>query len=351
MRTEELNYELPEDRIARFPTNARDGARMLVVTEQELLDSTISAWVSLVPPSSLLVLNDTRVIKARLLGHRRPTGGKVELLLLEPLETTAADSSRRYWRALGRSNRPLMPETVLDFESLTARILEREPSGELRVELRFAGTFEAALERVGHVPIPPYLGREDDPSDVERYQTVYARHSGSVAAPTAGLHLSHDVLDALQRRGVEIGYTTLHVGVGTFKPVVSDDLDGHDMHSERFEVSEVLARAINEARARDAPVIAVGTTVVRALESAADPARLGCVLAQTGSTRLLIQPGYSFRVVDGLLTNFHMPKSTLLALVGAFIGLERTMQAYDVALARKYRFLSYGDAMWIPRRI
>ena len=351
MRTEQLNYELPEDRIARFPTVARDGARMLVVKEMAFEDSTIAEWPNLVPPESLLVLNDTRVFKARLLGHRRPMGGKVELLLLEPLVSAPSDTTHRHWRAIGRANRPLVPETVVDFGGLTARILGREESGELQVELESEGSFEEALDRVGHVPIPPYLRREDDSSDRDRYQTVYARHSGSIAAPTAGLHLSPDILQALHRRGVEIGFTTLHVGMGTFKPVVAEDLDEHDMHTERFEVSGALAGAISNARARKAPVVAVGTTVVRALESAADPQRVGHVIARAGTTRLLIQPGYSFRVADALLTNFHMPKSTLLALVGAFIGLERTLRAYHVALERDYRFLSYGDAMWIPQRI
>jgi len=351
LRTERLDYELPEDRIARFPTEERDGARMMILTREGPTDSKIAEWPSLVPPGSLVVLNNTRVFKARLLGNRRPTGGRVELLLLEDLGSDPAPSHKRQWRAIGRSNRPLTAGVTIDFGILTGRILEREGSGDLRVEFESQQPFESALDAVGHVPIPPYLGREDTQSDIVRYQTVYAKHSGSVAAPTAGLHLSQGTLQALQQRGVELAYTTLHVGIGTFRPVTVDDLDAHPMHSERFEVTAELATAVGEARAREAPVIAVGTTVVRALESAADLGKEGHVRPQSGATRLLIQPGYEFRVVDGLLTNFHMPKSTLLALVGAFVGLERLMHAYQKALEHNYRFLSYGDAMWIPQRV
>jgi len=351
LRTELFDYHLPEDRIARFPTEARDGARLLVLHQDEFADSMVVDWPNLLAPRSLVVLNDTRVFKARLLGNRHPTGGRVELLLLEELDPQSNDAHRRHWRAIGRSNRPLLPGAVLDFQALTGTVLEREANGDLRIVLESAEPMDSALDAAGHVPIPPYLGRDDDNSDVERYQTVFARHSGSVAAPTAGLHLSESVLAAVQARGIEVAYTTLHVGIGTFRPVVAADLDEHPMHSERFEVNDELVRAIAAARARNAPVIAVGTTVVRALESAANPEQLGHVHAQSGATRLLIQPGYAFRVVDGLLTNFHMPKSTLLALVGAFVGLERLRQAYEAALARNYRFLSYGDAMWIPQRI
>ncbi len=323
---------------------------MLIVGERDFIDSRISNWSRLMPDSALVVLNDTRVFKARLLGHRRSTGGRVELLLLSELDSRSPNPKRRTWTVLGRSNRPLLPGAVIEFQSLSARILDRLQAGELLAELESDEAIETVIDRIGHVPIPPYLGRDDEPGDVERYQTLYARKVGSVAAPTAGLHLSQALLSEVAQRGISMAFVTLHVGVGTFRPVSVNDLDAHDMHSEQFEVGDGLATAVDAARARGAPVIAVGTTVVRALESAADSTRNGRICAQTGSTNLLIQPGYSFKVVDGLLTNFHMPRSTLLALVSAFAGLERILQAYQVALERNYRFLSYGDAMWIPRR-
>lgn len=305
----------------------------------------------MLPEGALVVANDTRVFKARLIGNRRGTGGRVELLLLTDLQPGSPNRLRRAWKAIGRSNRPLAAGAMVQFQSLSARVLERLAGGELIVELECDEPVDAVVDRIGHVPIPPYLGREDEPSDVERYQTLFASRLGSVAAPTAGLHLSHVMLNELVERGIELKFVTLHVGIGTFRPVSVDELDAHDMHCEQFEVSDEVAAAIDAARARRAAVIAVGTTVVRALESAADPDRDGYVGAKRGSTKLLIQPGYSFKVVDGLLTNFHLPKSTLLALVGAFAGLERTLDAYRVAVQRNYRFLSYGDAMWIPRRI
>jgi S-adenosylmethionine:tRNA ribosyltransferase-isomerase len=217
-----------------------------------------------------------------------------------------------------------------------------------------AVTAERAVEDVlaeeGRVPIPPYLGRDDDAEDITRYQTVYAERVGSVAAPTAGLHLSPALLGALPARGVELGRLELEVGLGTFRPIVADDLSEHVMHEERFRVDPALAEQIAAARRRGRPVVAVGTTVVRALESAADPAAPGHVIAQQTATRLLIQPGYAFQIVDALLTNFHQPKSTLLALVAAFAGFDAMRDAYRAAVEARYRFLSFGDAMWLPRR-
>ena len=211
-------------------------------------------------------------------------------------------------------------------------------------------SIDAAVEAAGHMPLPPYLHRADEDSDRERYQTVFARVKGAVAAPTAGLHLSQALLDRLENKGVERASVTLHVGLGTFQPVTADDLDDHPMHSELYEIPEATALAIEAARARGAPVLAIGTTVVRALESAADRARPGSVHAGAGETRILIQPGYSFAVVDQLLTNFHLPQSTLLALVSAFAGRERVLDAYRSAVQNGYRFFSYGDAMLIQSR-
>ena len=350
LRTDRLDYELPGSCIARYPTADRDGARMLVVTEAGTADSAVSLWPQLLPEGALVVVNDTRVFKARLLGNRRSTGGRVELLLLAEVDGPSGSRTRQMWHAIGRANKPIATGTIIEFQTLVAKVSERLSAGELLVELESDEPIENVIDRIGHVPIPPYLGREDEPSDAERYQTLFAKRRGSVAAPTAGIHLSQAVLDKLSRRGIFLGTATLHVGIGTFRPIVADDLDAHSMHSERIEINAKLVAEINEARKRKSPVIAVGTTVVRALESAADPHRPGCVLVRRGSTKLLIQPGYTFKVVDGLLTNFHMPRSTLLALVGAFAGLERTLAAYQIAVRREYRFLSYGDAMWIPKK-
>jgi S-adenosylmethionine:tRNA ribosyltransferase-isomerase len=222
---------------------------------------------------------------------------------------------------------------------------------EVAVSVESNESVEAVLERSGHVPIPPYLDRGDVPEDATRYQTIYAERIGSVAAPTAGLHLTEALLARLEARGVRTARLELSVGLGTFRPVIVDDLDQHTMHVERYVVPRSVADAVADARRRSAPVVAVGTTVVRALESAADESRPGEVRVRDSETRLLIQPGYRFRVVDALLTNFHQPRSTLLALVSAFAGYERTIAAYRHALSSGYRFLSYGDALWIPRRV
>ncbi|HLV64920.1 MAG TPA: tRNA preQ1(34) S-adenosylmethionine ribosyltransferase-isomerase QueA [Polyangiaceae bacterium] len=350
MKTELFDYALPEECIAVRPPAARDGARMLVLDGPRLEHWKITDLPELLPERALVVVNATRVRRARLFGERQPGGGRVELLFLEPVPHVPVRQGVERWRALGRANRPLTPGTQIDAAGLAVEVVARTADGVLELEVRAPSTVEAVLEERGHVPLPPYLGRRDEPEDVERYQTVYAERTGSVAAPTAGLHLSQRLLERLASRGIELGRLELRVGLGTFRPVSALDLDDHDMHAEAFEIPEALAQAVARARAREAPVIAIGTTVVRALESAADPDAPGCVRAFSGETRLLIQPGYRFRVVDALLTNFHQPRSTLLALVAAFAGYEPTMRAYEEALRVGYRFLSYGDAMWLPRR-
>jgi S-adenosylmethionine:tRNA ribosyltransferase-isomerase len=346
VKTRELLYSLPEGAIAGRPAPGRDEARLLVVGEHGFSHRVVRELPELVPAGALVVLNDTRVRRARLIGRRRPGGGKVELLLLRRLGE--GGKSVRF-EALGRASRPLTPGTAVDAGPLEAVVLARGAGGLLEVEVRGERNAEAELERSAHVPIPPYLRREDDADDVERYQTVYARHMGSVAAPTAGLHLTAALLEQLRRRA-ELGALTLHVGAGTFRPVTTEHVEHHPMHAEELVVSDALVRDVARARSRGAPIVAVGTTVVRGLESAADPERPGQVRPFSGTTELLIQPGHRFHVVDALLTNFHQPRSTLLALVAAFAGLERVRAAYALALAEGYRFLSYGDAMWIPRR-
>lgn len=316
-------------------------------------DRTIADWPELVPQGALVVLNDTRVLRARLFGAKIGTGGKVEIFLVEKL--SGGEKSER-WRALGRASKGLGPGTLIRLENgaLLARIEARsDHDGTIELTLSTEGELDVgqAIERYGRVPLPPYMRREPSQEDVERYQTVFARNPGAVAAPTAGLHLTPELLHALRERDVEIATLTLHVGLGTFQPVTVDDLDSHPMHSERFEITPALAEAIEAARRRERPVVAVGTTVVRALESAACPDRPGHVQPTSGQTKLLIQPGYRFRVVDALLTNFHLPRSTLLALVCAFAGRKCVLEAYREAVRRGYRFYSYGDAMFIPSRI
>lgn len=323
---------------------------MLVVERGCLRDDWIRSFPNRLMSGSLLVLNDTRVRRARVIGTRRDSGGRVEFLLIGCESRDPGGKGREIWSALGRPLRRLRDGVRVDLEGMSIRVVERRADDLLCIEVEASDGLdvESALERYGHVPIPPYLGRDDEPSDVDRYQTVFAQRQGSVAAPTAGLHLTQSTIAAIKNRGVEVGEVTLHVGIGTFRPVAVDDLDDHCMHSEWFEVGDKLVEQVRATRKRGGSVIAIGTTVVRAMESAADPEQSGLVQRTSGETRLLIQPGYRFRVVDGLLTNFHQPRSTLLALVAAAIGVEGVRAAYRWALARSYRFLSYGDAMWIP---
>jgi S-adenosylmethionine:tRNA ribosyltransferase-isomerase len=351
MRVDLFDYELPEELIASRPPAERDGARLCVVgAEGPPSDRTILELPSLVAPGSLVVVNDTRVVPARLFAEKT-TGGRVEIFLVEKVD---GEGSVERWRALARSSKPLRSGAALTLaESPSTKVTVealRDADGTVVVRIETGGEdVSSVVERVGHMPLPPYVKRADDALDRERYQTVFARVAGAVAAPTAGLHLSERVLEALRARDVEIATVTLHVSLGTFKPVTVADLDDHPMHAERLAVSLDVARAIERARSRRAPVVAVGTTVVRALESAADDAHEGHVRAESGETRLLIQPGYRFRVVDRLLTNFHLPKSTLLALVSAFAGRERVLAAYAHAVRERYRFFSYGDAMLLDR--
>lgn len=349
MRTQLFDYRLPPERVAQRPAGRRELARMLTVTESALEDDCVGRWADRVPAGALVIVNETKVDRARLVLERPHTGGKVEVFLLRRADAGEQDASVARFEAMTRANRPLSEGDAIGLGDLKGRVLgSAGENGTRLVELEAPGGVDAALDRYGQVPLPPYIKRPAEPEDLERYQTVFARERGSVAAPTAGLHLSQQTFARLEERGVAVGRLTLHVGLGTFRPVRSDDLDGHPMHAEWCDVGEALVEQVRAARRRSRPVVAVGTTVVRALESAAEGGSLG---PMRGETRLLIQPGYRFRVVDALLTNFHAPRSTLVALVAAFAGRERTLAAYDAALDRGYRFLSYGDAMWIPRRL
>ncbi len=360
MRTADFDFDLPQELIAQRPVEPRDASRLLVVdpVDGTLVDSVTRELPSWLREGSLLVLNDTRVIPARLMGRKAETGGRTELLVVRKVgdEPAGAPGAER-WRAIGKSSKAFrFPSRILigDPVAMIATLLGRaEDDGLLDVVLEPSQgrSVRDVLLAIGHVPLPPYIRREDDAQDLDRYQTVYARNDGAVAAPTAGLHLTHRLIGALSVRDIQIATVTLHVGLGTFQPVSVEDLDEHKMHEEWFEVSRFAARQIAEARAQGRPVVAVGTTTVRALESAADPDQPGLVKAGQASTRLLIQPGYRFAVVDALLTNFHLPKSTLLALVSALAGRRHILDAYAHAVREQYRFFSYGDAMLIKRRV
>ena len=350
MRTDELAYELPEELIARYPPPERGQSRLLVLAgEGSCVHRRFGELPALLPPGALLVVNDTRVLPARLLGHK-PSGGRAEVLLVERQPGDEPVVGVQRWRAMVRGLRKVGAEAALG-ERLVARLLEtRDADGLALVALapaRPGDDVGELVEAEGHIPLPPYLGRPDEPCDRDRYQTLFARAPGAVAAPTAGLHFGEGLLAELRAEGVELASLTLHVGPGTFRPVTVADLDDHAMHAESFVIPPETAARIAAARGRGAPVIAVGTTVVRALESAAAGAD-ATVQATAGRTRLLIQPGHRFRVVDGLITNFHLPGSTLLALVFAFAGAAAVRAGYRAAIAERYRFFSYGDAMYVP---
>lgn len=342
MQRDDFDYELPDERIARYPLSERSASRLLVVGPYGFHDRQMRDWPALLNPEDLVVFNNSKVIPARLSGHK-DSGGRVEVLITEMLGPREA-------RALIRASKPPQIGSALKIEGgVRLTVLRRDVEGWVIEHDQVEGW--DWLERVGHVPIPPYLGRPDDPADRERYQTVYAKPRGSVAAPTAGLHFDQGLLDALAERGIQTAEVTLHVGPGTFEPVRTERIEDHRMHEESYEVTHEVIQRLVETRDRGGRIVAVGTTVVRTLETLAQNAGPGGDLAPgTGRTRLFIYPGFIFRLTDALLTNFHQPQSTLLPLVAAFAGLERIRAAYAHALSHGYRFLSYGDAMWIPKR-
>jgi len=341
-RVADYDYALPADRIARYPARRRDESRLLVVPPGEgpFLHRRFQDVVGLVDVGDVLVVNETKVLPARLLG-RKPTGAPSEVLLIRP---APGGKDPYLWEALVRPGGKLKPgRMVVVSEELRVEILDSAPGGGRLVRLVTDLDVNEALRRHGRMPLPPYLDREEEPSDRERYQTVYARTPGSVAAPTAGLHFTHEILRELQARGVQRAEITLHVGIGTFRPVDVEDPNHHELHAEAYEVPTETAEAVNGARDAGRRIWAVGTTAVRALESAVDTN--GRLVAGAGETSLFIRPPYRFTIVDRLLTNFHLPRSTLLMLVAAFGGYERVMAAYREAMSGDYRFYSYGDAM------
>lgn len=340
MKTSDFYFELPEALIAQRPPEHRPGSRLLVLLADGVpRDYQFQDLPDFLHAGDLLVLNDTRVIPARLLG-KKESGGRVEVLI-ERIEID--------FEALAhiRASKACKPGTRLTLEDdLKVEVVERFDDL-FRIRLLGEESFYNALERIGRIPLPPYIQRDADEEDRQRYQTVYAQSPGAVAAPTAGLHFDEQMLRHLEDKGIEIGRLTLHVGAGTFQPVRSENIESHRMHSERIVIDTRLASQIQQTRSRGGRVVAVGTTVVRALESVAD--ETGQVSAYSGETDIFIRPEYRFRVIDAMITNFHLPESTLLMLVSAFAGTERILNAYQHAVAEKYRFFSYGDAMFIER--
>lgn len=338
MNVDDFDFHLPDALIARHPPAQRRDARLLTLTGAGLGHRRFPDLANQLRAGDLLVFNDTRVIPARLYGEKE-SGGKIEALIERLLDGAEA-------LAHVRASKSPKPGTWLLFaDGITAQVRGRR--GEL-FHLAFSGCDSAlaALERIGHVPLPPYIDRADEAADLERYQTVYAREPGAVAAPTAGLHFDPEMIETLRGQGVETGFVTLHVGAGTFQPVRVDRVEEHHMHSERFRVPEVLVEQVAATRARGSRVVAVGTTALRALEAASAG---GALRAGEAETDIFIYPGYRFRQVDALVTNFHLPRSTLLMLVSAFAGRDRVLAAYQEAIRERYRFFSYGDAMFIER--
>jgi len=348
MKTDELNYYLPAELIAQQPTGVRSDSKLLVLnrSDKELTDSIFVKIGDFLSLGDCLVLNDTKVLPARFFGQRG-SGGKLEALFL-------AESSLGVWEVMLKGAGKVKQGEIIYLKGKTkndfceAEILDKMGEGKCLLKIKANANVETALEKIGFPPLPPYIKRGDDldraATDKLRYQTVYARHSGSVAAPTAGLHFTNELIEQLKQAGIRFAYITLHVGEGTFKPITTDNIEEHKIHQERFSIDEENAQIINAVKEKGGRIIAVGTTSVRVLETVAGGSK---IKAATGATSLFIKPGYKFKAVDAMITNFHLPKSTLLALVAAFTGQENILTAYQHAIEKQYRFYSYGDAMLI----
>lgn len=364
MLLSEYDYNLPEELIAQLPADKRDNSRMMVLNRK---DRTISHKhfydiVDLIDKNTLLVMNNTKVLPARLIGYK-DTGAKIEVFLLKQAETQSLEENMQnpmcrvkqlcLWDVLIKPSKRVKPDTIIKIsEELSVKAIKRlEENGEWLVELMFEGdNVLDVLHRNGQIPLPPYIERKIQNEDLkkldfERYQTVYAKDEGSVAAPTAGLHFTQEILQKLQDKGVELAYVTLNVGLGTFRPVQCENVENHKMHSETFEISEKAAEQINRAKKEGKQIVAVGTTTVRTLETAFQ--KYGCIQPCHDHSELFIYPPYEFKVIDKLITNFHLPKSTLLMLVSALAGKDFIFEAYNEAIKNNYRFFSYGDCMFI----
>ncbi len=340
MKVSDFDYELPQELIAQDPLPTRSDSRLMVLgrADGRVEHRQFTDILDYLAPGDCLVLNNTRVIPARLYGVKEDTGAQVEVLLLKRRENDV-------WEALVRPGKKLRPGARVRFGDglLTGEIVEVVEEGNRLVRFHYEGIFEELLDRLGQMPLPPYITHEL--RDKNRYQTVYARHDGSAAAPTAGLHFTEELLGKVRKKGVQIAEVTLHVGLGTFRPVKAEQVLDHHMHSEFYQVSAEAAETINRAKREGRRVISVGTTSTRTLESAAD--ENGFLCEKSGWTDIFIYPGYQFRVIDGLITNFHLPQSTLIMLVSAFAGREQVLNAYREAVRERYRFFSFGDAMYI----
>ena len=341
MNTADFDFDLPEELIAQAPLEKRDASRLLVVDKETgaFSDQHFDQIIDQLQPGDALVMNNTRVLPARLYGIKPETGGHVELLLLK---NTQGDD----WEVLAKPAKRLRVGTQISFGDgrLTATVVEELEHGGRIVRFGYEGIFLEVLESLGEMPLPPYI--HEKLADRERYQTVYAKENGSAAAPTAGLHFTEELLEQIAAKGVKLVYLTLHVGLGTFRPVSVDSLDDHEMHSEFYSLSEEAAQTLRQVKAKGGRVIAVGTTSIRTLETIGSKFQ-GQIQADSGWTNIFIKPGYDWKVVDAFSTNFHLPKSTLVMLVSAFAGRSLTLEAYEHAIAERYRFFSFGDAMFI----
>ena len=356
MLLSEYDYNLPEELIAQVPADKRDNSRMLVLDRKNhtIEHKHFYDIVNLIDKDTLLVMNNTKVLPARLIGHK-DTGAKIEVFLLKQSEQYQNNRSAGidYWEVLIKPSKRVKPDFIIKIsDELSVKALKRlEDNGEWLVELIYDGdNLMDILHRNGNIPLPPYIERKIPNEDLkkldfERYQTVYAKDEGSVAAPTAGLHFTEEILQKLQQKGVELCYITLNVGLGTFRPVQCENILEHKMHSETFEVSEKAAEQIKRAKSQGKKIVAVGTTTVRTLETVYK--KFGCIKACHDSSELFIYPPYEFKVIDNLITNFHLPKSTLLMLVSALAGKDFIFEAYKEAIENRYRFFSYGDCMYI----
>lgn len=342
MNISDFDYFLPEKQIAQVPADPRDSSRMMVLSPktQTIEHRHFYQLDEYLTDGDVLIFNDTRVIPARLIGVRQPTGGKAEVFLLRQLE-------RDRWEVLVKPGKKMRVGSVIAFgHELSCEVLAHTDFGGRIVKFSYEGIFEEILDRLGTMPLPPYI--HETLEDPERYQTIYSREKGSAAAPTAGLHFTESLMDRLRKKGVHLGFVTLHVGLGTFRPVQADEIEDHVMHSEFYSIPTETADLIRMAKQEGRRVVAVGTTSIRTLESAA--VDHGMIEAKQGWTNIFIYPGYQFKIVDAVITNFHLPKSTLIMLVSAFAGREFTLQAYRTAVEENYRFFSFGDAMLIQSR-
>ncbi|MGL5439778.1 MAG: tRNA preQ1(34) S-adenosylmethionine ribosyltransferase-isomerase QueA [Filifactoraceae bacterium] len=338
MNTKEFNYNLPEELIAQYPLEDRSSSRLMILDRDKgsIEHGCFKDIVDLLDENHLLIFNNTRVIPARIFGKKLETGATIELLLLKRLDL-------KTWEVMARPAKRLKLDTEIEFsKDLSCKVVKVLEDGLRQVEFKYEGVFEEILEELGTMPLPPYI--KEKLEDKERYQTVYSKELGSAAAPTAGLHFTNEILEKLKSKGVQQEFVTLHVGLGTFLPVKVEDVTAHVMHSEYYEISEDTAERINQALDMGKKVVCVGTTSVRTIESAAED---GKIKKLKGSTKIFIYPGYNFKIVDSLITNFHLPESTLIMLVSAIYNKDKVLKAYEEAVKERYRFFSFGDAMFI----